>query len=811
MARTVTDELVTVLGYKVEGKQQAKQYKRDLGDIKGGISRFADAVVGFGLAISAGLSVLIGGSITRATIRTNAELEQMMQTLITIEGSSEKAKESFKWITKFSDDVPLSIQDIKQAFIQLKSFGIDPIANDTLRILGDASSAMEVPFTDSIDAFNNATTGIFQNLKRFGLNIRDEGDKLNIMWGEHGQQLKKVIKDDSESIQRFLLENFERRFGGALTRQANTWFGLMTKLTNRWTLFLASIGKAGVFEVAKNKISELLAILRVWDKDGSLDFWAKKISDIESAAIEKLSFIIKNMGFNIKFLYQNSEALMPLLKAMAVIGAILVVVYAPISATILAIVLILDSLIVMMQGGDSVIGRFIKSFEGLSDIFKSIKKRFKGVIDSIKKLVESTEFDKLLHVIGRTLTWLLLLVVDFALTMVENLLYIIKHWQKFKPLFILIGVAIAAFVLAFSPLITILGVTIFIFNDLMSLFIHGKGYIWDLISSLDTLTGWLNLLKIALIGIGIILGAVIFKFGTSLIAWGIGFLVFKKLAAIFPALRTLQLLFLGLGAHIRVFLLAMSLSFVPFVTAGHIALHIFIMALGYLGAKFKKLKAILFPIVLMFKNFLKVIGLLLLRIFSFAGLKFLFLRLFALLLGPIGWILTALALIGPTLYDSIMKHDGDIRSWFLSLFSDEFKNDMNELLNWSSKFYNSLLLFTDPIAQWFNDLIPDWLKNLFVGFGSNLLKAAGLALPGSTLGDNNLQMEGFGSNLSKAFGLTLPGSTLGSHLTVQSNVTQNIGQLSEAADLAAEATVTAVEGATVASAARFSREPQMVP
>ena len=81
MARTVTDELVTILGYETEGEQQAKQYERRLDNIKGGVSRFADAVVGFGLAISAGLSVLIGGSITRATIRTNAELEQMMQTL----------------------------------------------------------------------------------------------------------------------------------------------------------------------------------------------------------------------------------------------------------------------------------------------------------------------------------------------------------------------------------------------------------------------------------------------------------------------------------------------------------------------------------------------------------------------------------------------------------------------------------------------------------------------------------------------------------------------------------------------------------
>ena len=780
MARTVTDELVTVLGYETEGVGEAEKYQRRLGNLKGGVSRFADAVVGFGLAISAGLSVLIGGSITRATIRTNAELEQMMQTLITIEGSSDKAKESFKWITEFSDDIPLSIQEIKQAFIQLKSFGIDPIANDTLRLLGDAASAMEVPFTDSIDAFNNATTGIFQNLKRFGLNVRDEGDKLNIMWGEHGKQMKATIKDDSESIQRFLLDNFERRFGGALTRQANTWFGLIQKMGNQWTLFLSDIGKAGVFDTAKKKISELLSIIKVWRDDGSLTFWAQQISDIESAAIEKIAFIIKNVGLNIKFLYQNIDRLMPLLNALSVVGAVLLVVYAPISSSILAFVLILDSLIVMMQGGDSMIGRFIKSSSVLSGLFKTIKERFTAVLDSIRELTVSDEFARLLDSVGRILSLLLLLVVDFALIMVQNLLYIMKNWEEFRPLFIAIGAAIAAFILAFNPLTVILGGIIFLFNDLMSLFLGGKSYIWDLISSLNTLAGWWNLLKIVMLGVAIIFGALLFKFATSIIALGLAWLAFKKLATLFPILKVLQFLFLALNVHMRAFLISLGLSFVPFVTAGHIALHIFTTMLAFVMTQFKKMRIALLPLMTALRTFGTVIGALFLRFFSFGALRILFLRLAGFMIGifsgPIGWIILALSLIGPTIYDSLLENEAAIKSWFSNL------------------------------GTWLMGLLPDWLKNLFTG-----------------LGEGNLQVAGatFGSNPLQAFDRTLPGSipqgqlpqpkNLNSTVTVNSNVTQNIGQPGEAADQAGFATADAVEGAAVEQAARFSREPQLVP
>ena len=766
--------------------------------------------------------------------------------MITIEGSSDKAKESFKWITQFSDDIPLSIQEIKQAFIQLKSFGIDPIANDTLRILGDASSAMEVPFTDSIDAFNNATTGIFQNLKRFGLNIRDEGDKLNIMWGEHGKQMKATIKDDSESIQKFLLDNFERRFGGALTRQANTWFGLIQKMGNQWTLFLSDIGKAGVFDTAKKKIGELLSIIKVWRDDGSLTFWAQQISDIESAAIEKIAFIIKNVGLNIKFLYQNIDRLMPLLNALSVVGAVLLVVYAPISSSILAFILILDSLIVMMQGGDSMIGRFINSSSVLSDLFKTIKERFTAVLDSIRELSVSDEFGRLLDSVGRIMTWLLLLMTDFALIMVQNLLYIMKNWESFRPLFILIAAAIASFILAFNPLTFILGGIIFLFNDLMSLFLGGKSYIGDLISSLDTLAGWWNLLKIIMIGVGIIFGALLFKFATSIIALGLAWLAFKKLATLFPILKILQFLFLALNVHIRAFLISLGLSFVPFVTAGHIALHIFTTVLTYLTLQFRKMRAGILPLIRVLRTFGTVIGALFLRFFSFAALRILFLRLAAVIIGifsgPIGWVITLLALFGPTIYNSLVENETAIKAWFSDLFSDEFKNSINELLDWSSKFYDSLIKFNEPIAAWFANLIPDWLKNLFYNINQNDFAA------GAQFGSNPyasfapeqekfqpskpesfstepLQapkpLQSFGSNIFQSFDKTLPGSTekhlpqpknVNSTVTVNSRITQNIRSTWRSCYSSwQKRQPTRLRGAAVEQAARFSREPQLVP
>ncbi|MDG4813775.1 hypothetical protein P8629_12270, partial [Hydrogenovibrio sp. 3SP14C1] len=85
--------------------------------------------------------------------------------LETIEGSQEKAKASLDWIAGFAKKTPYDLAQVTESFVKLKAYGIDPIADDALRILGDTGSAMGKSLDQAVEAFADAATGEFERLK----------------------------------------------------------------------------------------------------------------------------------------------------------------------------------------------------------------------------------------------------------------------------------------------------------------------------------------------------------------------------------------------------------------------------------------------------------------------------------------------------------------------------------------------------------------------------------------------------------------------------------------------------------------------
>lgn len=164
----IVDELIAVLGYDIQDEEVLRKYEQSLNGATSKITKFAEAA-GKAAAVATGIFAAGVGFLGRSVVQTTAQFEGYQEALTTIEGSSEKARQSLDWISNFGKTTPFEVAEVTEAFVALKAYGIDPIANDALRTLGDTASAMNKPLQQAVEAFADAATGEFERLKNLVL------------------------------------------------------------------------------------------------------------------------------------------------------------------------------------------------------------------------------------------------------------------------------------------------------------------------------------------------------------------------------------------------------------------------------------------------------------------------------------------------------------------------------------------------------------------------------------------------------------------------------------------------------------------
>ncbi len=225
-------------------------------------------------AAAAGAFSLIDGSV----VKTSAEFERFRTQLDTIEGSSTKAAASMDWITQFTKNTPFELATVTDAFVQLKAFGIDPIANDSLKILGNTSAAMGRTLDQSVQALADAATGEFERLKEFGIKASTVGNQVQFSYQQNGQKMVATADKTSQAmIQKTLLGIWNDKYAGGMDKLSHTWDGMTSNMADNWNLFKKSIGDAGAFNAAKNSLSIVLDELN--KNDAEVQALATNISD----------------------------------------------------------------------------------------------------------------------------------------------------------------------------------------------------------------------------------------------------------------------------------------------------------------------------------------------------------------------------------------------------------------------------------------------------------------------------------------------------------------------------------------------------
>lgn len=380
----IADELVAILAYDVRGADALKRYSQSIDGMQSKLVAFA-AVAGKVAALAAG--ALAGGFalLGKSSITASAQMEGYLTSMETIEGSAEKAKASMNWIKEFAKKTPYELDGVTEAFIKLKGYGIDPVANNTLTTLGDMASAMNKPLDQAVEAFADASTFEFERLKEFGIKAKQEGDNVTFAWTENNKEMSKSVKKTATDVRKFLLEVAGRRFGGAMDKQSKTFNGMMSNLKDSWSEFQRMIGEKGFFEVVKNQLGGWLDQINRLDKEGKLDKWAQGISDALSKVANFFAVIAARTAVNIEWILDNFEKLKTPLMIIGALLAAMIAYAMPMVTAFIALGLAIDDLFAYLQGGESYIGDFVNWLSKL-DIVKQIAASFATLSGEFGKL-----------------------------------------------------------------------------------------------------------------------------------------------------------------------------------------------------------------------------------------------------------------------------------------------------------------------------------------------------------------------------------------------------------------------------------------
>ena len=206
-----------------------------------------------------------------------AQMEKFQTVLETTEGSAQKAKASLDWITRFAVITPYELNEVTEAFVQLRAYGLDP-TNGLLRTLGDTAAAMNKPIMQAVEAIADAVTGENERLKEFGIKARAAGKYFYYEYTENGvTKVAKALKTNRAQIQEVLTGIFQAKYGGAMEKLSKTWTGMISNMADMWFKFRLMVAQSGVFEFLKSKLQFLLETLNRLEASGKLQKIAQEI------------------------------------------------------------------------------------------------------------------------------------------------------------------------------------------------------------------------------------------------------------------------------------------------------------------------------------------------------------------------------------------------------------------------------------------------------------------------------------------------------------------------------------------------------
>jgi hypothetical protein len=231
MARSATVSII--LTAKNLTKAVFGEVSSGLGKIKGAVTSMQGQLAGLGLALSS-------AGLLKWLVDVNSEYGRLLTQLQTFDGMN-AARGVFNDLAKFAAETPFQIEEVVQAYVTLRSAGIQPTM-ESMKRFGDQSSAMGRRIQDFAIALRAATTGEFEPMKSFGVQMHVNGDKAVATF----QGVTTQIGRDARSITNYLEGISKAHFAGGMERESKTLGGALSNMKDAADSLGRAIGDAGL-------------------------------------------------------------------------------------------------------------------------------------------------------------------------------------------------------------------------------------------------------------------------------------------------------------------------------------------------------------------------------------------------------------------------------------------------------------------------------------------------------------------------------------------------------------------------------------
>ncbi|MGL1163493.1 tape measure protein [Vibrio parahaemolyticus] len=301
MAKQLVTDIILNLSGNLAAK--ARQYSSQVSNLGSKSQQAFDMMNSSARAASQGIdtfgnrAILGAGAVAvafeRTFVKTAAEFERYQVMLNQLQGSEEGGAKAMAWIEQFTQDTPYAVNEVTQAFVKLKAFGLDPM-DGTMQAIAD-QAAMMGGTAESVEGIALALGQAWTKGKLQGeeaLQLLERGvpvwDYLNKVSKELGHnnglgltaaQLQDMASKGElgrDTIRR-LIEEMGKASEGSAKKQMETWSGMVSNMGDHWSIFQKDVMESGAFDVLKDELGGFLAQLDEMKKTGEYDEFVEKV------------------------------------------------------------------------------------------------------------------------------------------------------------------------------------------------------------------------------------------------------------------------------------------------------------------------------------------------------------------------------------------------------------------------------------------------------------------------------------------------------------------------------------------------------
>ncbi|WP_066016824.1 tape measure protein [Endozoicomonas atrinae] len=279
-----------------------KSITKDAQQASSGISRLTRRFAGL-IAAGAGLYTIKRG--IESILTTGDKFERLSVQLEAIMGSMVEGERALAWIKDFTRNTPFQLEEVSEAFVRLKAFGLDPM-NGSMQAIVDQASKLG----GGMERLNGITLAVGQawaKQKLQGEEILQLVERGVPVWellekatGKNVQELQKLSsygKLGRDTIA-LLIAEIGKSAEGAAAKNMSLLSGYVSNLKDSWQQFLAEIADSGALEYTKNLLGSIALKIEAMNQDGRLQALAKKISDAFIAMGEAIQSALSGLSFD---------------------------------------------------------------------------------------------------------------------------------------------------------------------------------------------------------------------------------------------------------------------------------------------------------------------------------------------------------------------------------------------------------------------------------------------------------------------------------------------------------------------------------